>query len=1002
MIREVSGQYNPKKLEEDIRNFWEKNKIPKKVEKKKGEKFYLLDGPPYANQVAHVGHVRTRVMKDVWVKFKSMQGFNAWLQPGFDCHGLPIEVIVEKELGIKSKKDIELIGVKKFIEACRRKAEGTEQEWLKLYRLLGDWRGWFKPYLTLENYYIESAWWTVKNLFDKGMVVEGEKPTYWCPRCQTALSGYEVTDSYAEVKDPYIYVKFPVKGKNNEFIIIATTTPWTLVSNVAIAVHPEAYYVRAKVGKEFYILSEKTAEKVLKELCKLDYEIEDKFLGKELNGIKYLPVLDVPVQEKLKKNETAHRIILSIPVLKSKSYKHGAIERAEEMKEEFFDFVVAEEGSGCVHCAPGHGPEDYYVGQHYNLPSASPIDDEGKFTNEAGEFRGMFVKDADKKIIERLKEKNLLLYFDWITHSYPLCWRCKSVLIYRLTKQWFFSVDMIKDKMLKENEKVRWLPEFGKDSFHKWLTEAVDWCISRQRYWGIPLPIWICEKCGKREVIGSSEELRKKAREKLPKNLDLHKHVVDKITLTCENCGAIMRRVPDIMDVWFDSGIAPWASLGYPHKNKEVFEQIWPCDLVCESQDQIRGWFYSLMFCGVATFGISPYKAVAMMGWVLDEKGEKMSKSLGNVVWAADALEKLGADILRLYFCWEIPAWETQKFSFRTAEELRKVLNIFWNSYAFFTTYCTENFKPNFSNLLIEDKWLLSKVNSLIEDVTKSYENFEFHKVARMLVDFITNDLSRFYIKLIRDRVWITREDESKTAALSTLYEALVKISKLIAPITPYISEEIYQNLVLGLNQKEAKSIHLTNWPKANKKFIDKNLEEEFKIIREIIDASNSARQLAKIRLRWPVKKVVIVSKDEKVRNLVEKFAGILSKACNTKLVLASEEEPKGDFSKAEFDFGLVFVDKERDEKILEDAIVREVIREIQEMRKKFGFKVREKILLTLSSDETVKKIFEKYKDEIKDEVGASEVFIGKLEGSYKGSKNIFDRKVEIAFEKTI
>jgi isoleucyl-tRNA synthetase len=997
MIREVFGQYNPKKLEEEVRSFWEKNRIPKKIQRKKGKKFYLLDGPPYVNQVAHVGHIKTRAMKDIWVKFKSMQGFNVWLQPGFDCHGLPIENVVEKELGIKSKKDIEVMGVKKFIEACRKKAEGTEEEWLKLYKFLGDWRGWYEPYLTFKNYYIQSAWWTVKNLFEKGMVVEGEKPTYWCPRCQTALAGYEVTDSYAEVKDPYIYVKFPIKGKSNEFIIIATTTPWTLISNVAIAVHPEEYYVRAKVGKEVYILSEKTVEKVLKQLCKLDYEIESKFLGKELEGIKYSPVLDVPVQEKLEKNESAHRIILSIPVLKSKSYKHGVIEKAKEMKEEFFDFVVAGEGSGCVHCAPGHGPEDYYVGQHYNLPSVSPVDDEGKLTNDAGEFRGMFVKDADKKIIEKLKKKKLLLYFDWITHSYPLCWRCKSILIYRLTKQWFFSVDVIKDKMLKENEKVRWLPGFARESFRKWLSDAVDWCISRQRYWGIPLPIWICEKCGKREVVGSVEELKEKAREKLPKNLDLHKHFVDKITLTCKNCNSIMRRVPDIMDVWFDSGIAPWASLGYPFKNKEVFEQIWPCDLVCESQDQIRGWFYSLMFCGVAAFGISPYKAVAMMGWVLDEKGEKMSKSLGNVIWAQEALEKLGADILRLYLCWEVAPWEVQKFSFKTAEEIRRTLNILWNSYSFFTTYCTEDFKPNFSNLLPEDKWLLSRLNSLIEDVTKGYENFEFHKVARMLVDFITNDLSRFYIKLVRDRVWVSKNDESKVSALSALYETLVKISKLLAPITPYISEEIYQNLVLGLDPKSPCSVHLTSWPEVDKAMIDKNLEEGFKVIKKIIDASNSARQLAKMRLRWPIKRLVVITKEKKVQEIVEKFAGILSKACNAKLVLASEEELKGDFSKAEFDFGFVLVDKERDEEMKKEAMIRELIRKIQDTRKKEGLKVKDLILLFLDSN--ANDVLSKYKNILKEETGSKEVIIGKVE-EFKTKFDFENFEVKIGFKK--
>jgi isoleucyl-tRNA synthetase len=1001
-IHEVKGYYNPKTIEQTKRQFWEKNKIPQKLTKfdPKKKKFYMLDGPPYVNQVAHVGHIKTTTVKDIWSKFKLMQGFTSWFQPGFDCHGLPIENMVEKELGTKSKKDIETMGVEKFIEACKKKAQGNEQKWLELYRRLGAWRGYVEPYLTYENYYINSGWWTVKKLFEKGMLIEGEKATFWCPHCSTSLAGYEVTDSYADVKDPYIYVKFPIAGKENEFIVIATTTPWTLVSNVAIAVHPEEYYVKARVGKEILILSEKTVEKILKELCKVDYQIQEKFLGKELEGIRYLPALDVPVQQKLKQNN-AHKIILSIPVLRSKSYKHGIIEKAKLVKENFFDFVIANEGTGCVHTAPGHGPEDHYIGEHYKLPAVSPVDDEGKFTSEAGEFRGLFVKDADKKIVERLEKKGLLLHFGWVTHAYPLCWRCKSPLIYRLSKQWFFTVDAIKDKMLKFNEKVRWLPKFGRERFHKWLEDAVDWCISRQRYWGIPLPVWVCEKCGKKEVIGSAQELREKANRKLPKDLDLHKHVVDKIELVCSNCNSNMQRVPDIMDVWFDSGIAPWASLGYPYKNKDLFERLWPCDAVSESQDQIRGWFYTLMFCGVATFDKSPYDSVGLLGWVLDEKGEKMSKSLGNVVWADEALDKLGADVLRMYYCWEVPLWEVQNFSFKTAEEIKRVLSILWSSYSFFTTYCTDDFKPSLVGLKVEDRWLLSRLNTLVDEITNHLENFEFHHVGRKLANFILNDLSRFYIKLIRDRVWVSEKGRDKISALSTLYEALVTLSRLMAPITPFISEEIHHNLVHHLDPNTHPSVFAFEWPKTNQKMVDKKLEEQMDVVKMIIETSYSARQQANLKLRWPLKQVLVISDDKKVAQAVKQLEDILLVMCNAKSVKVVEEKPEGEFVEVEFDLGKVLVDKKMDEELLKEALVRELIREVQELRKKHGFHVKESISLTVNSDEKTNEILESYVKNLKKEVGAKEVVVGKLKGEIKGQIEFEDKKIDIAFNKT-
>jgi len=1011
-MKKVKEQYSHKEVEARLREFWESRKIPNKIvnfednmKRSGGKKFYLLDGPPYVNQVPHVGNSKTTAMKDIWSKFKQMQGFSSWWQPGFDTHGLAIENMVERNLGLKSKKDILNFGVEKFMDEARKLAQGNEKFWLELYKRIGAWRGYYEPYITFKNYYIESGWWTVKTLWEKGMLVRGEKPIHWCAHCETAVSGYEVTDSYAEVKDPSIFVKFPVvgKGKEKEYFVIWTTTPWTLVSNVAIAVHPDEYYVKVKVGNEILIVAEKRVEPIFKDLLKVKYEVQEKFLGKKLEGMKYRPVFDVPTQRMLEKNPNAHKIILSLHVMKGKSYKHkkAAAEKDNEKKENFKEFVTMEEGSGLVHTAPGHGAEDHFMGLHYNLPIASPINDEGKYTEEAGEFKGMFVKDADKIIVDKLEKKGLLLNFGWAQHTYPLCWRCKTPLIFRVSKQWFFKIDTIKQKMISENKKVRWLPEFGKERFMNWLENAVDWNISQQRYWGIPLPVWVCAKCGSEDVIGSEKELRERSRTKLPKEIDLHRQVVDKVEIECEKCGGTARRVQDTMNPWFDSGIATWASLGYPYKNKELFEKLFPADMICEAQDQIRGWFYSLMFCSVAAFGRSPFKSVSMMGWMVDEKGNPMHKSLGNYIAASDALDRIGADNLRLYYCLEVPPWELHMFSFKVAEEVRKPLNILWNSYSFFTMYADENFYPRLAGLRPEDMWLLSRVNSLTEEVTDHFENFEVHLAARKLTDFVMNDLSRFYIKLIRDRVWVTEKGPGKDAALSTLHYALTTAAKLLAPITPFISEEIYQNLVVNLDKKAPSSVHFAEWPTANKRYIDRNLESKVEIAKKVIDASLAARQQTQLKLRWPIRQVVVVSEDKKVVPAVREVNEILKMMCNAKSVSTTSKKPEGDFPEVQFDLGSVLIDKKLDEELMKEALLREVIREIQSMRKQNNFNVQQVISLSLSSDEKTNTVLKKFEKDLMKEVGASKVVFGKLHGKYQGKVDFEGKSVQIKFDKS-
>ncbi|MEM5811733.1 MAG: isoleucine--tRNA ligase [Candidatus Aenigmatarchaeota archaeon] len=955
-----------KKVEAEVKEYWEKNRIIEKLTKfKKGKKtFFLLDGPPYVNASPHVGNVKTTTLKDIWSKFYLMKGFNVIFQPGFDCHGLPIENIVEKELGLKSKKDIEELGIEKFIELCKQKARGNENIWLELYKQLGAWRGYFKPYLTLDNNYIQSCWFIFKKIFEKGLVYFGERAYFWCPRCETALSGYEVTDSYADVSDPYIFVKFPIKNKEKEFILVFTTTPWTLISNVAIAVHPNEKYVKVEYDDEKIILAEKRVEYVFKELLKTEqYKIVDIFEGKNLDGLEYLPVINCPAQQKI----NFRKIIMSIPVLKSKSYKHGILEKYAEMKSEFFDFVNVEEGSGCVHVAPGHGQEDYYIAQHYNLPAISPVKNDGKFDEDAGEFKDIFVKDADKLIIEKLKSNSLLLYSDYVVHSYPLCWRCKSPLIFRLTKQWFISVDEIKEKMLLESDKVRWLPRFAKESFKNWVRNAIDWCISRQRFWGIPIPIWICEKCGEKIVAGSIKELMEKSIEKIDEsNLDLHKHFVDKIILKCDKCGNNAKRIPDIFDVWYDSGAATFASLGYPFLTKKT--KI--ADLIDESQDQIRGWFYTLMFVSIAFINKRPFKTVCMNGWVLDEFGEKMSKSKGNVIDGKDALEKVGADLLRLYYCYGNAPWEQQNFSFKTIEELKKQFNIFLNCIEFFKTYKTENWKFSLENLEIEDYWILSKINTLINNFNKYMKNFEFHKAGKEFLNFAVNDFSRFYIKKIRDRTWIYSEEKTKNAALSTMYYVIINLIKLLAPICPFITEKIYQEI--ALDKKE--SIFEESYPKADKKLINKNLEKNIEAVKEIINLILSLRERAKIKLRWPVKELIVLTKSKKIEQFFKKYENIIKNMGNIKEIVITRKFENENYIEEKQKKFVLFIPKIIEEECKKEAFIRELIRNIQERRKRVGLKVIDKVNICFENKSFWLDIIKANMEKIKKETNAGNI----------------------------
>lgn len=1015
--------YSQKQVEAAVTKFWEEKQVPNHLAKMRAgaKPFYLLDGPPYVNNSPHVGTLKTTVCKDVWSRFKYMQGFNVYYQPGFDCHGLPVEVIVEKELGIQSKADIEKMGVEKFDKACLQKVLNNEGNFIDTYKLLGAWRGWFNPYFTYKDYYIESAWWTVKQIHDKGLLVEGEKAIHWCPHCETALSGYEVSDSYKDIKAPSIYLKFRVKGTDNEYLLAWTTTPWTLPANVALAVHPEETYVRIKVGADILIVAEKRLQPLAEEIG-IKYEVLSKVKGSELEGVQYEPLLDLPIQRELDEtSDKAHRVILSLQIMANKKYKKhvmkaeagkegsASTEATANEQEEFEEFVTMDSGSGIVHTAPGHGQTDNFIGRHYGLPQVCPVDEHGLLTEKAGEFAGLYTSKADPIIIEHLDQHGKLLNADYFMHRAAVCWRCKTPLIFRLSPQWYMKVDPIKEEILAHNEKINWMPEFGRVKFQNWIADREDWCLSQQRYWGIPIPIWVCSKCGAKRVIGSRKELCESSIEKLDpaKLTDLHRHAVDSIQLNCHACGdGKMTRVRDIFTVWFDSGIAPWASLGYPFQNKELFEQMFPTSLVCEAQDQIRGWFDSLMLCSMAAFGKKAYEGVALMGWVLDEKGEKMSKSLGNVIVGKDGVDQLTADGIRLYYCSEIAPWEVQNFSVKTAKEGLRDLSILWNVLSFYQMYQDAalpkiDLQKQSATLAAEDRWILSRLNSTATKAAEHIDKFEFHLAGRALKNFVVDDLSRWYVKLIRDRVALTAPATDRATALTVLRTCIIEAAKLFAPITPFIAEYAFQQLK---SDKDEESVHFARYPRGNQQLVDAELEEQMLLAMQITEAANSARQEAGIKLRWPIAEVVVAG-DNKTAAAVQRLNEVL-KATNNSLAVRALKEgelPEQYAIRDAYSFK-VAIPKELTDELKNQALLRELARAIQDARKKGGFNVRESIELTLSADAKTAKFLEAVKGGLAKEVGAISIALvaseDKLNGENKAGAELGDRKVLAAFKR--
>lgn len=976
------------KIQFEQEEWLKENKVYEKLLSKGGKKFYFLDGPPYANDVPHIGHLKIKIIKDIIIRWKFMQGYRIFFKPGFDTHGLPIENAIEKQLNLKHKKDIEALGVDKFLEICKKNATLNKDSWLKMYKSAGILYFLKDPYLTYENYYIESAWWTFKRWWEKGLVYKGYRPIFYCSHCQTSLAGYEVTDSYTTLKDPSIYVLFKLKEKIKDkeaYILVWTTTPWTLVSNVALAIREDANYVLVELSDGRNILIAEDRLNVLSEI-EYAYRIIDKIKGKDLIGMNYYPLLDIPIQQKLenmkKENEKIHSLIPSIKLLKERIASKTATKKGMKAFELYEDFVNLNEGTGVVHTAGGHGKTDYEISQHYNLPCVSPLDEECKFTEEAGWLKGIYVKEADAKIINYLEKNNYLLYSSYIDHKYPVCWRCKTPLIVKLSEQYFVSIKPIKEKMIKEIKKVKWLPEFAKERIFNWVVNAEDWNISRQRYWGIPMPIWECENknCNEVKVISSLKELAEEAiktNNKIPINFDLHHS--SKIKLFCDVCGSEMRKVPYIFDVWFDSSIAPWASLGYPYYDNNLFENLWPVDRISEGQDQIRGWFYVLLFSSVATFNVAPYKSVSMVGWVLDAKGQKMSKSLGNVIFASDAIQKLGADLIRFYLIYDAPPYSIQLVNLDNAyKEPLKFFNTLYNIYNFYTQLGpAEKFLEE-----IEDRWIISKANRLIKEYTENLEKFEFNIALRKLYDFVLNDFSRIYIKIIREKA------EKKKFLIK---EILKIVLKLLYPVSPFFSDWLWRKI----RDKEEISLVLEKWPKQNEEKIDEKLESNFELVNKIIEAALSIRAERKINLRWPLKTLFIFV-DEKIKLKLDEFIDIIKSQTNVKEIIFDKLK---NITKDAKKIDNIWIDltTQLDESLIAEGFSREITRNIQNARKQLKLIKENFIELELVVDSELKNILEKYKqiELIKQKVNAKifTIVLKKSDKKFEFDKDIIIRE---------
>jgi len=954
--KKLLEEFNLEK-EEAVRRFWKKEGIPEKarlLSQKQKKTYYFMDGPPYATGHIHMGTALNKILKDIAIRSRRMQGYNVFDRPGYDCHGLPTEKKVEEKLGFSNKQQIEEYGVGKFIEQCRHFATEFIEVMNQEFDNLGVWMDWQNPYLTLSDDYIEAIWWSFKKADEQGLLYKGLYPVHVCPRCETVVSFNEI--EYAKQADESIFVKFPVLENESTFFVIWTTTPWTLPGNTGIMAHPGFDYAFAKLSNgETWILAEKKVQGLM-DAIEAGYAIEKVVKGKELEGMGYKN----PLQKNLKLPEmpNAYRVIMS--------------ER----------YVNLEEGTGLVHCAPGHGKEDFDAGTKAGLPAISPVEMNGTLKEEAGKYAGKKCREVDKEIIADLEFAGVLVFKHSYTHDYPICWRCKTPLLMVSVEQWFLKIRGIQEKMLELNKAVKWHPEWMMDRMQNWLQSISDWPVSRARYWGAPLPIWICENCGSKKVVGSKKELQLLSKEK---NFDMHKPGIDNIKLPC-SCGGKMKRVPEILDVWFDSGVSSWAALGYPGEEK-LFSQFWPADFNLEGSDQFRGWWNSQLILSTICFEKAPFKDVLVHGIVLDLEKKKMSKSLGNIVQPKDIIEKYNRDYLRHYLA-GTSRGEDFAFTWDVFQDIQRFFNTLWNTYNYAAIYLDLDLqkaeKTGSKTLAAEDEWIISKVNSLNETVLDSYNNYSFFRATAAIEEFVVEELSRTYIKLIRERA----AGKDSLAVSKTMSYVIKRLLGMLAPIAPHITEYLYQHCK---SEKMPLSVHLLEMPLPDEKKIDKKLEQQFEKSKAVTQTVLSIREEQKLRLRWPLKELIIVSKTGKELSKVKKA---LASSCNVQKVLLEKKKPrKGKYAEKEFEGMQLLLNIEADEALKENWELQEVRRRVQDLRKQAKLMPGEKAKLRIAcSDE---KFLQKYRKEIEESTNTAFA-----ETRKKPEEKLIERKFAMQVEK--
>lgn len=842
MYRKVSTSLDFVEREKEIVKFWKENGIFEKSVDKNGDKeeFSFYDGPPTANGKPHIGHILTRVMKDIIPRFQTMKGKHVLRKAGWDTHGLPVELEVEKTLGLDGKKQIETYGIEPFNKKCKESVFKYQSEWEKMSDRVGYWVDMDNPYVTYHDDYIESEWWALKEIHKKGLLYKGHKIVPYCPRCGTALSSHEVAQGYKCVKETSAVARFKIEGRENAYILAWTTTPWTLPSNVALCMNPKENYVEIESEGARYILAEALVPNFFGE-----YQIVERRKGKEYEGLKYEPLF---------------------PNAK------GDLEATKNDWKKVYEvvcdgYVTLTDGTGVVHIAPAYGQDDYNVGRNYALPVVALVNEQGRFDERFPELNGTFMKDADKEILKMLKAEGKLFRALPFEHDYPHCWRCDTPLMYYARSSWFIRVTAVKDALIRSNRSVNWMPESIKEGrMGNFLENVIDWGLSRDRYWGTPLPVWVCEGCGETEVIGSRRELHEKCG--APLDTELHRPYVDKLTCKCPKCGGTMRRTPEVIDCWFDSGSMPFAQYHYPFENKALFEKTFPADFISEAVDQTRGWFYTLLTISTILFGKAPFKNCIVLGHVNDKNGIKMSKHKGNVVDPWSVLDKQGADAVRWYFYTNSFPWIPSRFDGEAvSESQRKFQGTLWNTYAFFTLYAEidgydpSKFDLKKCKLTLMDKWVLSALNSLVKKVNALLKDYDITTSARAIQDF-SDELSNWYVRRGRDRYWGGGMTEDKAAAYTTLYTVLVTLAKLLAPYTPFMAEMIYQNLVPAFFKDAPVSVHLCDYPEADEKMIDAELERGMGDVLTVVNLGRAARGAGNIKNRQPLSELVVASEN--------------------------------------------------------------------------------------------------------------------------------------------